>query len=76
MKTRNCDPETLEEPPDHGETDGESVWFLPDSPVEPLQPSFCSVFPLRKVTIPQCGAPKIAKLVNISPISLWFMMRT
>jgi len=22
----------------------------------------------------QCGAPKIAKLVNITPISLWFMI--
>ena len=23
----------------------------------------------------QCGAPKIAKLVNITPMSLWFMVR-
>ena len=33
------------------------------------------VLPQKKLTQRlQCGAPKIAKLVNITPISLWFMV--
>ena len=40
------------------------------SPVKSINP------PSNLVEFLQCEAPKIAKLVQITPISLWFMVRT